>query len=406
MVNRLKSTTQDWCLLAEILVAAFFFFVAAAPLVAGPHRARVSADLADHLTAGSQNIDVIVHGEKAEVDALSARYNLKIKRYLKSGAVLHVNAGQLAALRDDDTVDHLSGDIRIQSTVDAATAESIGADQVWAGTDRLPPLTGQGVSVAVIDSGIDTRHNSLRKRVLAMHDFTGGDGMDRYGHGTHVAGIIAGQVGRTADTREYRGIASGAYLVNLRVLGDDGSGTSSDVIEAIDWAVEHRREYNIRVINLSLGAPVLQPYRDDPLCEAVERAVRRASRSSRRQETTAGPRMAERCWAQSCRLVTAPTRSPLVQSTRMAPHSGPMTRWHHTAQEVRQGTTSFSNRTWRRQVVTSSRLKLPIRISPRLIRNVTLLATDRTPSCSSQGPAWQRVSSAAQSRCYCKSDRS
>ena len=58
------------------------------------------------------------------------------------------------------------------------------------------------------------------------------------------------------------------------MLGDDGSGTVSSVVEAIDWAVEHRAQFNIRVINLSLGAPVLQPYRDDPLCEAVERATR------------------------------------------------------------------------------------------------------------------------------------
>ena len=72
----------------------------------------------------------------------------------------------------------------------------------------------------------------------------------------------------------YRGVAPGAYLLNLRVLGDDGSGTASDVIEAIDWSIDHRAEYNIRVINLSLGAPVLQPYRDDPVCAAVERAVR------------------------------------------------------------------------------------------------------------------------------------
>ena len=99
------------------------------------------------------------------------------------------------------------------------------------------------MTVAVIDSGIDLRHNALRKRVLATVDFTGGDGVDRFGHGTHVAAIIAGQTGRTADTADYRGIASGAYLINLRVLGDDGSGTVSDVIEAIDWAIEHRREY-------------------------------------------------------------------------------------------------------------------------------------------------------------------
>src|ERR1700674_1486528 len=72
---------------------------------------------------------------------------------------------------------------------------------------------------------------------------------------------------------EYRGVAGGAWIINLRVLGDDGSGVASDVIEAIDWAIEYRRIYDIRVINLSLGAPVTQPYRDDPLCEAVERAV-------------------------------------------------------------------------------------------------------------------------------------
>src|SRR5206468_5487387 len=101
----------------------------------------------------------------------------------------------------------------------------------------------------------------------------GGNGQDLFGHGTHLAGIIAGQTVKTADGREYRGIASDAYLVNLRVLDATGSGYASSVIQAIEWAIDHRKEYNIRVINLSLGAPVLQPYRDDPLCEAVEAAV-------------------------------------------------------------------------------------------------------------------------------------
>ena len=262
------------------LPAALLFvgatLVAAAPAVAagGGHRARLSADLADHLAVGSQSIRVIVHGERAEIDALAARYNLRVARYLKSGAVFVVNAGQLEALRQDETQDHLSGDIRLQSSVDAMMAESIGADQVWAGSDDLPALTGEGISVAVIDSGIDTRHAALRRRVLVTRDFTGGDGVDRFGHGTHVAAIIAGRAGRTVDTREQRGIAPGAYLLNLRVLGDDGSGSASDVIDAIDWTIEHRHEYNVRIINLSLGAPVMQPYRDDPLCEAVERAVR------------------------------------------------------------------------------------------------------------------------------------
>ncbi|HUC77996.1 MAG TPA: S8 family peptidase, partial [Vicinamibacterales bacterium] len=245
---------------------------AAAPAYAQAHRARLSEDLVDNLAAQSQRIDVIVHGDKAEVDALAARYNLTVKRYLKASAVLQVNAGQLAALQQDEAVDHLSGDTIIRSAADV-TAETIGADQVWAGASDVKPLTGKGVTVAVIDTGIDTRHAALAGRVIFTKDFTGGDGMDRFGHGTHVAGIIAGAPGRTADTSDYRGIAWGARLVNLRALGDDGSGTTSTVMEAIDWAIDHRGELRIGVINLSLGTPVLQPFRDDPLCEAVERAV-------------------------------------------------------------------------------------------------------------------------------------
>src|SRR5437868_14855311 len=93
----------------------------AAPAVA-EHRARLSADLADHLAVGSSTIAVIVHGDKATVDALAARYNVVIKRYLTEGAVLRVNAGQLAALRDDPDVDHLSGDVPIRSSADVTAA--------------------------------------------------------------------------------------------------------------------------------------------------------------------------------------------------------------------------------------------------------------------------------------------
>jgi serine protease AprX len=274
VVTQVKLSSLSGRVGASVLALMFAGQLGTAAPAQAAHRARVSADLEDHLAVGSQTIDVIVHGDRAEIERLAARYNVKIKKTLTSGAVLRVNAGQLDAVRQDDAVDHLSGDIRIKSSADV-TAESIGADQVWAGSDSVPALSGAGITVAVIDSGIDTRHNAfLRKRVVVTKDFTGGDGIDLYGHGTHVAGIIAGQAGRLADTREYRGIASGANLMNLRVLGADGSGVASDVIEAIDWAIEHRHQYKVKVINLSLGAPVLQSYRDDPMCEAVERAVK------------------------------------------------------------------------------------------------------------------------------------
>lgn len=246
---------------------------APAALAAGSHRARLSADLQDHLNAGSQAIEVIVHGDRATVDAIAARYNLVVARYLASGAVLRVTAGQLAALQQDDTVDHLSGNTPIR-VADLVSAESIGADEVWAGSADVHALSGAGVSIAVIDSGMDPTHAALKGRIVATQDFTGGDGVDKYGHGTHVAGIIAGAQVSTPDGLDYRGIAYGAQLVNLRVLDGSGAGSVADVVEAIDWAVKHREQYKIRVINLSLGAPVLQPYADDPMCEAVERAAR------------------------------------------------------------------------------------------------------------------------------------
>ncbi len=257
---------------AVVVAAAVLVCAAAAPPASAEHRARLSADLAQGLAAGAQAIDVIVHGDAASVNALARRYNVPIKRLMKSGGVLRVNAGQLDALQRDPEVDHLSGDVPVRPAM-TVTNTAIGADQVWAGAGALRALTGRGIGVAIVDSGIDTRHPALAGRVVVSVDFTGGDGSDPFGHGTHVAGIVAGQPGPTPDTREIQGVAAGAHLINLRVLDETGSGRVSDVVDAIDWAIEHRRQYRIDVLNLSLGAAVLQPYRDDPLCEAVERAV-------------------------------------------------------------------------------------------------------------------------------------
>ena len=98
---------------------------------------------------------------------------------------------------------------------------------------------------------------------------------DAFGHGTHVAGIIAGNPARANGVaREYTGgVAPGANLINVRVLGADGSGFTSDVINGIEWVVANRARYNIRVINLSLGHPVTEACATDPLCEAVNQAV-------------------------------------------------------------------------------------------------------------------------------------
>ena len=140
-VPQLSSTTRRTIAAVACAVAV----LVAAPADAA-HRARLSADLADHLKAGSQSVQVILDGTSAEIAALVARYNLTVKKTLTSGAVVTVNAGQLDALQQDPAVDHLSGDIRIRTVADV-TAEAIGADQVWAGSDGVRPLSGREPSM-------------------------------------------------------------------------------------------------------------------------------------------------------------------------------------------------------------------------------------------------------------------
>jgi serine protease AprX len=137
--------------------------------------------------------------------------------------------------------------------------------------NQLPVgIDGSGVTVAMIDTGVG-HVLDLGDRVIARVDFTpGGDGDDQYGHGTHLAGVIAGN--GAASGGKWRGVAPGAQLVSVKVAGPDGSTDVSVVIAALQWVVTHRDQYGIKVLNLSFGTDSLQPYAVDPLNAAVERA--------------------------------------------------------------------------------------------------------------------------------------
>jgi serine protease AprX len=162
------------------------------------------------------------------------------------------------------------------------TNPAIGADQVWAGWGGLllgagsyRGVTGQGVGVAIVDSGIATRHAALSRQVIASVDLaSNATGITHeFGHGTHVAGIVAGQATTTGGASIFGGgTAPGAQVINVRLLGGDGTGYTSDVMAGIDWVIANRQRYNIRVMNLSLGHPVMEPCAVDPLCQAVARA--------------------------------------------------------------------------------------------------------------------------------------
>jgi serine protease AprX len=253
-----------------------------APGAATEPGARLSSDLLDRLARRTPGRDrVILHGTRSEIDQLVTRHGLVLVRRLEGGAVVGASGTELAALAADATVDHLSGDPLVVPSMSVAT-RSTGATQTWSGSPGIvlglgavPGVTGTGIGVAVLDSGISP-HSALASRVVANVSFVTGDPQtsDPYGHGTHVAGIIAGAAQPAANVASgFSGVAPGVHLVNVRVIGAAGAGFTSDVIAGIDWVIANRARYGIRVMNLSLGHPVTEPSATDPLCEAVARAT-------------------------------------------------------------------------------------------------------------------------------------
>jgi serine protease AprX len=145
-------------------------------------------------------------------------------------------------------------------------------------------LTGLGIGVAVIDSGIANWHDDLtntstqvypfgNQRVKMFVDFVEGSTLpkDGDGHGTHVSGIIAGNGYDSGGLKA--GVAPDASLISLRVLDDEGNGTISNIIAALDWVLTNHTAYNIRVVNMSVGAAILESAWTDPLTLAAKRVV-------------------------------------------------------------------------------------------------------------------------------------
>ena len=257
--------------------------VLAGPSPSGQRGPTISSDLSVH-PRGPHTHRVIVQGAPEGVASLKRGAFGLLRRDLgPAAASLEVTDAQLNALQRNASFKHLSGDLPVTPDM-AVTNQVTGATSVWQGTSGLllgllgtPGYTGSGVSVAVLDSGIAT-HTALDSRVIArvnlVTDEPGVTG-DPFGHGTHIAGVIGGN--RTAAQYVTSAFAGGSapsvQLVDVRVLGSSGSGRTSDVIAGIDWVIQNRLLYNIRVINLSLGHPVTEPCATDPLCQAVGRAV-------------------------------------------------------------------------------------------------------------------------------------
>ena len=265
--------------------------------------------------------------QEAQVHSLGA----DVYRHLPliGSVAVRVPSRNLQKLASLPFVTHLSLDGTVKKC-DEFTVGSSEADQAVAmGTGKKPKLyqlTGSGVTVAVLDSGITPVadlssqagdfYNQAPSRLLASVNFSsaissgstalsaGGNSLlsvssgtkklnlggtsllatsnngntyDPCGHGTHVAGIIAGNGTRSPAaycTHTFYGIAPQSNLVNVRVLDQNGQTDVSTVISGLQWVVSNKAKYNIRVINLSLGHPVGESYTTDPLCQAVEAAYK------------------------------------------------------------------------------------------------------------------------------------
>jgi serine protease AprX len=156
----------------------------------------------------------------------------------------------------------------------------------------------------VIDSGIGS-HADLKNavgadRVVVRWSAVSGPNGDEFGHGTHVAGIIGGNAKKSSGpyaTQTFRGVAPDVKLISMKVLNADGSGQVSDVLEAIDWILQNRQAYGIKIVNLSLGHRSSRPARRT-------RSARESSRSRRRGSRSSFPRGTGARWA------TAQSRRP------------------------------------------------------------------------------------------------
>jgi len=245
--------------------------------------AKVDPLLLEQLSNQSGQSYVIVQAQQASVlNAVSALISLNGGTPGRTLSIVTARAARLPnaavlTLAASSLVSRIALDrLTLGFTSPERTSATVGADTVR----QQLGYDGAGIGVAVIDSGVTAWHDDLAdpnaptlQRVDQFVDFVANQTQpyDDYGHGTHVAGIIAGN---GADSNGARtGIAPRARLVVLKVLDAVGRGRISDAIAAIDYAVAHRSEFNIRILNLSIGAGVYESYNTDLLTQAAKRAV-------------------------------------------------------------------------------------------------------------------------------------
>ncbi|HWF88371.1 MAG TPA: S8 family serine peptidase, partial [Pyrinomonadaceae bacterium] len=255
---------------------------AANSTTANTSNAKISPDLQRLLLSGNGDtrVKVIVQSKTSSPSLLGGLLNtvggllVTVLSNLNI-RIVEVQANNVDVLASDPDVSYISLDADVGPS--GHVTNTTGTQQVRAQKSLLGlnnTLDGSGVTIAIVDSGIDSKHKSFATtgKIKFSKDFTGENRTDDpWGHGTHVAAIAAGDGAPTSGA--YEGIAPAATLVNLRVLNSQGIGRVSGVLAALDWLIANKSNYGVDVVNMSLGTPAINSYEDDPICNAVRKLV-------------------------------------------------------------------------------------------------------------------------------------
>jgi len=211
-------------------------------------------------TPAAENISTIIIFEErptpADISAIkSDGASIKYQYDIIDAVVAQVSAQAADKIAKRAFVKLVEPDYEVKLVLDKSIPQ-IQADKVW-----KSGITGKNIDVAILDTGIHDEHSALT--ILKEIDYTEEGTDDLHGHGTHVAGIVA------STDSTYRGVAYDSNLFNVKVLNQQGSGSGSDVIKGIEWAVDNGAE----VVSMSLGAEIDNCDGTDAISQAVDKAV-------------------------------------------------------------------------------------------------------------------------------------
>ena len=283
--NVIASSEELQAIFEPVVIAGLNEQIAGKQKYNGYRGDNVSADLRQMMQddpSGNKRVDVILQAKDAD--------NASLRAILRSGEarisgrisgddtlVVNMPLSTVNSLSQSGTVNYISPNraVSMSGHLEATTGTTGMRSQPSMNGRPAYTLDGSGVGIAVLDSGIYSAHNAFKNsngasRIVANVNFTNSnpnDTADGYGHGTHVAAIAAGN--QSINGGAYRGIAPNANIISLKVLNSSGQGQMSWVLGGLNWVLQNREAYNIRVVNLSIGSLAIDSYANDPVCIKV-----------------------------------------------------------------------------------------------------------------------------------------